>query len=91
MKTRSGFVSNSSSSSFLISKHTLSPHQINLILDHIKHGPEFFIEYCEPESAWSIEETKYYIKGHTMMDNFDMDTYLERIGVDEEAIEWQYG
>ena len=36
MKTRSGFVSNSSSSSFVIQKSTLTPIQIHLIKEHLE-------------------------------------------------------
>ena len=89
MKIRSGFVSNSSSSSFLISKQALSPHQIELITNYPQYVEGFFMHNDVP--GWSIEETKFFIKGSTSMDNFDMSTYLERIGVDDDAIEWEYG
>lgn len=86
MKTRNGFISNSSSSSFVITKHVLSPLQIELIKDHTKHAQEFGIDYAD--CPWRIEETDSIIEGHTSMDNFDMETFLRRIGVNMTAVEW---
>ena len=41
MKIRNGFVSNSSSSSFIISKEYLSPHQIKQIRNHLEEAKKF--------------------------------------------------
>lgn len=86
MKIRTGFVSNSSSSSFVINKNYLSAEQIVLIKNHSEEGLKFDIPWAE--DAWFIEETENYIKGNTFMDNFDMRRFLERIGVDMDCVEW---
>ena len=95
MKIRNGFVSNSSSSSFCINKDNLTPLQILLIKNHCKfvienwQGITDIIEKYElprlykPEItyAWNIEENEEEISGNTYMDNFDMDAFLNLIGV----------
>jgi hypothetical protein len=88
MKIRKGFVSNSSSSSFMIEKDHLTSEQI----DKIKRHSEFGEEYDEPYSdyAWQITETNHCLKGETSMDNFDMDSFMKKIGVDTENIFWGY-
>jgi hypothetical protein len=72
MKTRQGFVSNSSSSSFVAVKSRLSELQLELIRKH---------RFFAGEEAWYITEDDDFIKGKTCMDNFDMSDYLETIGV----------
>ena len=79
MKIRIGFVSNSSSSSFIIRKDCISASQADKVRDHDGDGDG---------EAWIITEDETRIAGHTFMDNFDMETFLERIGVEENHIEW---
>jgi hypothetical protein len=81
MKIRSGFVSNSSSSSFIISKHFLSPYQIEQIYAHTRFAGN---------DAWIITETGTEIRGETSMDNFNMAEYLIRINVDMRFVKDQY-
>jgi len=85
MKIRNGFISNSSSSSFVIfNKHVLTLDQRNAIFDHINYANEHDIEelkYSEDYDAWRINEKDHIIEGSTIMDNFDMDYFLELIGV----------
>lgn len=71
MKTRMGFVSNSSSSSFIINKKDLTAKQLLLIKEHHE------ITDC----PWKLEENRNYISGKTGMNNFRMPSYLESIGV----------
>lgn len=81
MKTRSGFVSNSSSSSFIIKKEDISELQVALIKMHD--------QFADPGDEWEITEDEEYIKGSTWMDNFDMDYYLSNLNIDPADIEWR--
>lgn len=95
MKIRSGFVSNSSSSSFIISKKHLTKEQIWAIKNHGKVGKwfevlineederdddEYLDQYCDDE--WRIEEKEDTIEGYTVMDNFNMGWFLREIGAE---------
>ena len=80
MKIRTGFVSNSSSASFVIKKDNLTEEQVKKILDYMKF---------EDKDGWDITETTNTIRGWTIIDNGDMDEYLEEIGIDWKEIEWE--
>lgn len=86
MKVRQDFVTNSSSSSFVISKKYLDSDQIEAIRRHSELGGKLGIEYNE--ESWYIQENKNYIGGYTGMDNFDMEEFLEKIDVDIRRVQW---
>ena len=85
MKTRSMFVSNSSSSSFIIPLSELNDKQITSIKNHTDTSAPY-------NDAWNIECGKFQcvgvIRGDTNMDNFDMDQHLKDIGVADKHITW---
>jgi hypothetical protein len=92
MKIRDGFVSNSSSSSFVINKKCLTEEQLDAIRNHIEYAKNNFsdfddIGYVTEGLVWSIKEKESEIYMSTSMDNFDMYTFLLKIGVDESKIE----
>lgn len=81
MKIRLGFVSNSSSSSFVIDLRDLTAVQIEQIKNHETEGRKLDMDYCD--SPWVIEVTSdRWLEGWTDMNNFDMMDFLGRIGVD---------
>lgn len=83
MKLRPGFVSNSSSSSFVIPLRVLSAKQVSMIKSHADS------EGCENYDAWDITENEFSVDGSTSMDNFDMHYFLTHlVGVDSNDIEW---
>jgi len=84
MKIRYGFVSNSSSSSFVIKKHYLSQQQIDGIKNHATCG----IEYAD-DGYWEIIESENAIEGFTIMDNFNLIAYMNnKLGVRKEHIKF---
>lgn len=83
MKIRTGFVSNSSSASFIIKKKFLTEEQIKLIFNHREHSekvlgwtPETHSTNCD----WNIKETEETIEGWTSMNNYNMMEFLLAIG-----------
>ena len=92
MKIRLGFVSNSSSSSFVINKSDLTDEQIYKINNYFKIVSESSEKERHrigwDETRWRIGESENYITGKTEMDNFDMWFYLTDIGISDDKIEW---
>jgi hypothetical protein len=86
VKIRRDFVTNSSSSSFIISKDELDQYQIEAIRKHSEIGELLGID-CS-EEPWRITENDFYITGFTCMDNFDMYEFLRVFGVDVRNIKW---
>ena len=80
MKTRNGFVSNSSSSSFVINLNDLDNNKFQLI--------RYKIRDLSNDEKWQmyIDENNFQLCLSTDMDNFNMYQYLISIGVDECAI-----
>lgn len=71
MKIRSGFVSNSSSASFVANLDRLTEDQVDIILAY------------DGEDGWSfsVDADKGLITGYTIMDNGDLEEYLEKNGI----------
>jgi hypothetical protein len=95
MKTRNGFVSNSSSSSFCIEKRHLTAQQIDDIHNYTEVGLRLNKDrekgislYLGIGCTWDITETDSHIEGSTFIDNFDMHKFLAAIEVARSAIDW---
>lgn len=104
MKTRIGFVSNSSSASFVLKMHGLSKKQFNMVLNHTTFAKKLLRESQDSDerpnfgylddtyNEWilEIDYEKDEICGRTMMSNFDMEEFLKYIGVDMNDVEFTY-
>ena len=88
MKFRSGFVSNSSSSSFVIKLEDITAKQLKQIESHILVAKKLGMSFCHPYDAWYVETSTDTINGSITMDNFNMAEFLNLIGVPDEVIIW---
>ena len=95
MKTRLGFVSNSSSSSFVIPVAALTEFQKACLIDHIEASNiirKFLNHEIDPDyEAWRVKESKGWIKGWTSMDNFDIQWLMRQIGIPLHLVQWDEG
>lgn len=89
MKTRNGFVSNSSSSSFVISKSDLTSEQIIAIRNFIAlRNDAFFALHGTDITAWTFQEDGKSIKAETetcMTD--EIKAVFDEIGV-ADKVKW---
>lgn len=101
MKIRMGFVSNSSSASFSIKLDDITNNQLKLIQNHIEVVNDDYCpkghkcpyntgQWCDKHDAWDITVVDGKVKGFTTMNNFDMEKFLEGIGIDKNKMKFQY-
>ena len=85
-KIRNGFVSNSSSSSFIIARRDLSQNQLEQLVE-IALGP-----IGEWDDSWYVTEVADGVSGFTIMDNGGKDDgmykVLQKLGIDMSKVEW---
>lgn len=89
MKVRFDFVTNSSSSSFVIAKSAITNEQKEKIFNYQDYAPEIMPDYYL-DDYWQIDEGEYFIHGYTIIDNFDMQRFLELIGVPSTAVKFSW-
>jgi len=87
MKTREGFVSNSSSSSFVLKKTDVTEEQLEAIRNHAQSQQFKDCGYASAGDEWTILEDDEGMMGYTWMDNFDMAEYMKELGIDSSVVE----
>ena len=85
MKVREGFVSNSSSSSFIIPIEKLTEEQLTAIITNDQTDQGELSDW----DMWKIELKKDEIEGSSGMDNYDYEKFLSKIGIDKSIIKWE--
>lgn len=95
MKVRNGFVSNSSSSSFVVRIDDINTDQLDKLFHHIDNidllKNVISVEYLSllhKHDAWKLIRTQDFIIGETIQNNFPMDKFLKVIGIKESNVFW---
>lgn len=95
MKIRTGFVSNSSSASFVVALDKITAADALKLMAYTHNGREVLghIDGASREwvDSWSIDPDYHrgVIRGWTSMDNGDLSEYLEKVGVDTSLFTWE--
>lgn len=77
MKIRNGFVSNSSSSSFVVGKNFLTDDQIVEFRNNLEEINE------NNFGEGDISESKHYFQGNVSLHNTYIEKVIERLGIEE--------
>lgn len=88
MKIRRDFVTNSSSSSFIIAKNNLSRNQLFAIEHVAELAEKLNMPNSSEASSWRIDQDEDFVRGYTYMDNFYMYEFLEKIGIYMPWVTW---
>jgi hypothetical protein len=81
MKTRLGFVSNSSSASFIVNKAYLTPAQSFIVEHHVDSAAKSSMDWPDEADGWIMEDNGTYYRFSTWMDNFALDEFFESMGI----------
>lgn len=87
MKTRLGFVSNSSSASFIVKKAGLSPSQKNIVENYVEAAAKSNDDYKDEVEDWSMTEYQNHYEFRTSMDNFSLNEFFEIMGIKVENLD----
>ncbi len=85
MKLRTGFVSNSSSSSFIVKKDRLTPSQKYIVENYKETSVNSTDATFDEVDDWSMSDEGTYYKFHTSMDNFSLNSFFEFMGIEVES------
>lgn len=88
MKIRTDYVTNSSSSSFIIAKRNLDTDQIKAVREHWTLAKKMGMIDEGWDYPWQIEENDSYITGYVSMDNFQISDLFDKIGIDDSIVYW---
>lgn len=97
MKRRMGFVSNSSSASFIVAKKGLSEDILSALRNHIqaaqemkktlsKEEQDYVFEYLDVDDVWNLVEDDRFLDFDVGMNNFPLNMFARKIGVPEKNI-----
>ena len=86
MKTRLGFVSNSSSASFIVKKAGLSPSQKYIVENYVEAATKSNDDYKDEVEDWSMTEHQNHYKFWTSMDNFSLNAFFESMDIKVEDL-----
>ena len=81
MKIRNGFVSNSSSASFVLKTNKLSSNQLCRIFELIKEDEYDGTILKLDSDRWSITKSENEISGHTWMDNDELSELFSELNI----------
>ena len=88
MKTRTGFVSNSSSASFCVNLDVITARHALKLMEYSKLPEEYFKRSYKDHWDITVDFKKGFIRGWTSMDNGDLDKYLKKEKVDVSLFSW---
>ena len=89
MKTRQGFVSNSSSSSFVIKLSDMTDEQTEQITNHAQSQQFKKDSWLSSSDKWKIDINETHLSGFTFMTNFDLQDFMINVlGIDQSLIKW---
>jgi hypothetical protein len=96
VKYRTGFVANSSSSSFTVPLSALTELQHRLIKRHIGAARLFGFNNggyprFEKRDEWDIRVEGETLYGYTHLDNFNMQLWMQEMGIPMGLVKWQEG
>lgn len=90
MKTRLGFVSNSSSASFIVKKAGLTPSQVYILENYVEAAMKSSLDWPDEADSWSMTEYANHYEFRTSMDNFSLNEFFVSMGIKVESYD-NYG
>lgn len=94
MKVRNGFVSNSSSSSFIINRDAVTPDQIERLVRYATANPNIVQKYLEDGDerggcGWFIMIQENHIRGTTHMSDYNLRAWARHLGIPRSAMSFE--